>query len=507
MRELNIFNKNIISWYPFENNKKLLQIGKNEVITNILANKLDYVRYIDEVEDLLNISEHFDYILVYKKETLDNYLDAIDKHLQVDGKVLIINNNDFGINKWNKYDIKNELGIRFIENYEKEKKSINNIKEALKSLKIDNTNVFYVFPNCEEAELIINEKFNLKRDQIERFIPLFKDGEIRIFDEINVLKSIIQADKEMLNFFTDAYIIEASKKEIKNNINYVSFNNVRKEKYRLITILKDDVVEKVADNMNSNIQLKNLEQNIREISKLNIKLLDYEKNGKLYSKLIKDKKTLDVILAEKYQNLNDVAGILKDIQKKLQVDEVEFEYVKKEFKYLDLIDEEKLKRLHFLKRAYIDMIPKNCFLLDNEYVFFDQEWKLECLPVEYITYRAIINSYELVRKIDVNELFEILCIKDYIELFKKIDNDFRQEVIDYKIFEEKYTQNNVKAIENLVNELNMYIENNVKQDEYIKALKEDNTKKQEYIDALENENIKKQEYINKLEKKRRLFFG
>ena len=42
-----------------------------------------------------------------------------------------------------------------------------------------------------------------------------------------------------------------------------------------------------------------MKENIREIKETNIALLDYEENEKICSQLIKNEKTVDVILAEK----------------------------------------------------------------------------------------------------------------------------------------------------------------------------------------------------------------
>ena len=39
------------------------------------------------------------------------------------------------------------------------------------------------------------------------------------------------------------------------------------------------------------------------------------------------------------------------------------------------------------------MTFKNCFYLENEFYFFDQEWYSSNLPVEYILYRSLPVSY------------------------------------------------------------------------------------------------------------------
>ena len=48
--------------------------------------------------------------------------------------------------------------------------------------------------------------------------------------------------------------------------------------------------------------------------------------------------------------------------------------------------------MQFVKNGYIDLSFENVFYAD-EYIFYDQEWYLENLPLEFILYRAINNLY------------------------------------------------------------------------------------------------------------------
>lgn len=498
MQKLEEFNKNIISWYPFEKTKKLLQIGENIRITEELKEKVESVSMLTNEEGLANIQEKFYYILIYKNNILEEKANQVLNLLEEDGKILMIDNNDWAIHHWCNYDAEKTFG-----NSEKEKKrktTINKLKKNLYSQGINHINTFFAFPNCENAELIINEKFNIQQEQIGKYLPTIEKNQIKTLDEIKVLKTMIQVDPELLFLFTNAYVIEASKTAIQNDVRYVSYNNARKEEYRLITILRENVVEKIPANKQASKQIENMKENIREIKETNIALLDYEENEKICSQLIKNEKTVDVILAEKAERLEEIVAILKEMQNDLKVDVVSYEEAKKMIEpYIEDGEEEKIKKLHFVKKAFIDMIPKNCFYREGKYWYFDQEWKRSYLPVEYITYRAIINSYELVKKIKVQELLGKLEIDEYIGFFKKLDNAFREEVMEATILQEMYGTEEVKSVENLMNDLKMYQENNEKQDKAIKDLEEDNQKKQNYIEALEQENKRKQEYIETLE--------
>ena len=46
-----------------------------------------------------------------------------------------------------------------------------------------------------------------------------------------------------------------------------------------------------------------------------------------------------------------------------------------------------------LRRGYINLVPENCMYVDGEFVFYDQEYCLEQLPVHAIFQRVIDHIY------------------------------------------------------------------------------------------------------------------
>lgn len=500
-KNLGEFNINIIKWYPFLNKNSILQIGQNEKIEEELKSIFENVVVLNNIEEKQNIKDSkFNYIMIYEYEKYSNVVKDIVDLLDDNGKLLIIGNNETGINNWSKYSEKSEDGIKVLENHVENSKDMINVGKELKNNKLSEINCFYVFPNYSEAEIIINEKFDIKKQHIEKYNPDINDEQIRVFDEIKVLKKIITIDPKLLKFFTNSYFIEASKTKINTNINYVSFNNCRKEQYRLITIIKDDVVEKIPVNVKSNIHIENMAKTIKKVKQDGIEILDYEENNHIYSTLIKNTKTLDRILFDKSNDLQEICKILNSIKILLERYSINIcdssidEEVRKKFQEQYKLNEEKLSKLHFMKNAYWDMVPKNCFYIDDKFVFFDQEWEKDYLPVEFIIYRSVINSYDLVRKIDVDSLFQMLELSDYIECFKKLDEEIRNNIIDEEIYEKMYNKGEIKSVDGIVVENKNFIQDSKNKQEYIMNL-------EKYIEDLKNDNKNKQEYIEILESK------
>ena len=500
--QYDLFNDNILKWYPIDENKKILLIGDNIKIEEYLKENDNNLVTIGRFENIdIKVKDNkFDYIIIYGMENYDKSILKIKENLSEIGKIIVIGNNHFGITNWNKYNFK--FGINQINNERTNKQNIKMIRKMLNENGLDNTNTFYCFPNYKETEVLISEKYKIDSSQIDRYRETINPGDIVIYDEIKTLKEVIKEDTRMLDFFANSYLIEASKNKIDTDIKYVSYNNCRNEKYRLITLIRENVAEKIVENKNAVMHLENMKQAIKDIKNIygeKIQILDFEENGKVYSKLEKEEKTLDRIFTENYQNQDEIVKILNDFKAILLENAVSYEQCKDKVEKLEQ-PEELLEKLHYMPKAFWDMVSKNCFYINSKFVFFDQEWTKEYLPAEFIIYRSIINSYDLVRKIDVDKLFGKLNILPFKSYFEKIDQNIRKDIIDSDIFDKMYCKQG-EDIEKVVTENIMnkeYI--NKLENQIIPEIREDNDKKQQYITGLENK-IKELENNNGYKKR------
>ena len=91
-------------------------------------------------------------------------------------------------------------------------------------------------------------------------------------------------------------------------------------------------------------------------------------------------------------------------------------------KYKIECDKSLLDKLTFVKNGLWDLIFQNCFVIDDEWYFYDQEWQEENIPIEYILYRAILYFHESKKYISDNEIFEKLEILEFVDIFKQLDD-------------------------------------------------------------------------------------
>lgn len=495
--------ENILNWYSFDENKNVLEISSDfGQITNSLSKKnLNITKYeLDELKlkfsnkrfkDKSNVQiksiasldddkQEYDYIIlsnILDFENLEVIVNSLSKKLSEQGKLIIIFENSNSVSSLSTVD-NVYSNLYFTE--DKDKLSISRVENILEKNNLNNKNIYYPFPNSYIPSIIYEDEFVRKYITNISYTPYVKEYNIIVADEEEMLNQILKENNKLLRYFSNAYIVEASKAKINTNANMVSFNNYRKDKYSLITVIKDNKVYKLPRCIEANEHLSKMQKGIKELkSKLNL-LDDIDEENNIYSKYIENLITLDKKIYKEYKATKDlvsVANIYNDSYKEIRKHTKSYHEVEKN-ELLDGIPQEILEKMNFLEVCPWDMVAKNCFYINDEYVYFDQEWYEKSLPLEFLIYRSVINSYQLVKKINVNELFKILKIDEYIQYFETINNRLFTNILNDKI-NKLYTNDNTKLDNLLYSQkeveiykrmIEEYKENNRKQDEYIKHL-------------------------------------
>lgn len=483
---LSSIRNNMVYAYDFKPNATILEIGAHfGEVTNLLCEKASKVISIESVksraeaiskrcenkENLeiivgnledIKLEEKFDYItlfgiLEYAQIFFDTENPARDlinyckQLLKEDGKILIATNNKFALKAY-VGDIDECTNNTFdsITGYKSSKKTYKlgkqEIEKILEDLGLNYYKFLYLLPDYKLPNIAFSDEYLPSSSKINEYFPYYNNDSSIFFSEVDAYDTIIRENKELFKFFANSYFIEASAIEFKNDTKYVSFNNYRKKKYRLMTKIKEDVVEKTYTNPESKEHLENMSKNIQNMQEEGIEILDKYDNEKIISKFIKDKLVSQKI-SDNLENKEYIINLLKKYKEEIYKISEEYDENKKTIfdKFLPEVDKEEIKKFKYLKSGYWDMIFKNCFLIEDKFVFFDQEWKEENIPAEFLIYRCIINIGKLRSKIEEYNLYEEMGIKEYIELFEKLDNKISSEIFDNKIFE-LYTRKHMNPI-------------------------------------------------------------
>lgn len=439
--------ENILNWYEFKKDATILELNANYgEITGMLCKNAKKVISIEtskkyatiiekrhkNKENLelivgnypnIELKEKFDYIVIIGiAENLKNAIEYAKKYLKEDGTILLAVNNKFGVKAW----------ITMNENAN----VLNNTKIAISRNELENIlqgmnyKYYYPLPDYKLPNIIYTEKNMPTIANIYRDLT-YKDENIN-FKEVDTYYEIIKNNKEDFKIFANSFLLEISNKKIEeNDIKFIAFSNIRKDEYRIKTIVKQENVEKTAVNEKSIKHIEKVKKNIEILNNLGIKTLDTYENEKIISKYV-NVETLEDKLIKTYkeqgkeQFLNQIERYREFLKEKLQITN---EIDKNIFtKYKVECDEELTNKLTFVKYGLWDLIFQNCFVIDNEWYFYDQEWQEENLPVEYILYRAILYSHESKKYISDEELFESLNISEFIPIFKNLDDKLQEKI-------------------------------------------------------------------------------
>ena len=290
---------NILNWYPFQKKQDILEIGGNSgVLSNLFSERCNKVTTIEPnkenlekiskkenievIQTTLNnlkLSNKYDIItligtterikeVIGENLSLAEIIKILEKYLKPNGKILIATDNKFGLKFFagNPEKILNKKFESLI-GYNNETEKIetftkSRLERILKELGY-NTRFYYPLPDYKLPNVIFSDDQLPKYNSVDKYNPYYTEKSDIIINEIDVFREILKNDENMFTFFANSFLVEATKGECNKEYKYISFNNLRKEKYQLITKIADTYVEKQIANENSKQHYENIKNNMK----------------------------------------------------------------------------------------------------------------------------------------------------------------------------------------------------------------------------------------------------
>lgn len=442
---LSDIRENILNWYKFKENSEILELNANYgEITGLLCEKAKKVVSIEGCRKSASIIEKrhknrdnlelivgdfsqiklehkFDYIIIIGiSNGIKEVLEYANQNIKEDGIILLAVNNKFGVKSW--VTTKEQENIINNDNISSSEEQIEEILQG-KHYKI-----YYPLPDYKLPNIIYTQKCMPNLSNIYRNLT-YKNGTVN-FKEMDAYHEIIKNNPENFRNYANSFLLEISSKEIEENgIKFITFSNMRKDKYRIKTIIKESEVYKYCVNSKSQEHIDKIKQNIETLNNIGIKTLDLYQDGRIVSKYVKEptlEEKLIYIYKEQGKNqfLEQIDKFRSFLKEKLKVTNAIEQNI---FTKYD-VKCEKLHNLTFVKHGFWDLIFQNCFIIENEYYFYDQEWYEQNVPVEYILYRAILYFNESKKYIINEEIFEYLGLTQFIHVFKELDDKLQEKI-------------------------------------------------------------------------------
>ena len=530
---LSKLRENIVSWYPFKKQCKILEIGGGfGEITGILCDNASRVVTLEEskikaetmakrhkdrnnleiiVGNLENIKleEKFDYIVIMGIKN-NNIISKAIELLNNEGIILTAFDNKFGVNQLATIKANGENLIN-----KKELQTLASFEKHLENLGLDRK-TYFVLTDYKLTNVIFSEKFEMTQENMSRNITYYEPNDIKIFNQNDIYRKILEEKNiDILKNFSNSFFIEIFKENyIENGIKFVSFSNMRKKQYRIKTIIYDKQVIKSNMITKSREHIELIKSNIDYMNKYGIKTLDTYDKDEIKNEF-QEEETLDNVIIEKMKQGKLQEGIELIIKfKEMLMSKIKISSAIENNafdKYGIPYTKEDIEKMHFAEKGLLDLIFQNCFYINNEFYFYDQEWMEERLPIEFIIYRSII-YFNGIREFFTNEeLLEKVGISNkQADLFKILDDKIQEKIRNNIMWNLTRAGTSIKdthiqmlTLQHQVNLLNLEInkikeENQNIKNESEKIKKENQEIKEELEQIKQKENEKSNQKISKI---------
>jgi len=457
--------ENILNWYPFKNDCTILEIGAGMgAITGLLCDKAKAVtavemnsvrakviktRYAKKKNlnvivkniEKLDKSLKFDYVVMIGvleysevffnvKEPFKYMLELAKSHLNNNGIILCAIENRFGLKYWCGAS-EDHLQQPFvgINGYSEDKSPKTLSKYALSQLfnstGLSNKCFYYVLPDYKFPKAIYTDEYLPLPQDIDNIPFTYSKGSLLHTKEQTLYSEIIK--NNTFDFFSNSYLLEASIKKLnKYKIIFVSARGEAKKEYRSFTTIdnKNKAIKYPAHKKSIN-HVKNIYDNYLYLRKKGIKQINqFYKKDRLISDIVPYKRA-DLVFEEALvaNNLKLIYSLIDKLKENL-LKSSDFEIEKNILVDLGYLRKDEYKGA-ILKYGFIDMTFYNAFVVNNELVFFDQEWKIENIPLNFILYYAIKIAYNRAKTshaIDIKDILYYAGVFEYFDEFDKLES-------------------------------------------------------------------------------------
>lgn len=428
--------KNILNWYPFEKTASVLEIGCGlGAITNMLCENCGDVTAVElsqkrataallrcrEQDNLeiivgnlndIEFEKKFDYItligvLEYQGQYTDtdnpyeDFLKTIKTLLKPDGKLLIAIENKYGLKYWcgapedhtgipfdgmNQYEVGNHNARTF---------SKKELDELVRNSGFKNTFFYYPLPDYKLPTVVYSQGHLPSNDTLQNMRIYYTNQNTLVANEYGIYQDVI--DNGVFEFFANSFLVECSDADDVGKVSFASMSCERAEQYRIYTRIRGEAVDKgsLSDKMGNN-HIEQTLQNQSELEQAGLHVVKTQKSEAGITSPYVHAQLLEDRMLQLYK-AKDIEGIYELFDRVYQeiVNSSEHAEVKDNVLYALGIDtpDSDSDDGPILKKAYLDMILRNAFWIDNEIYWFDQEWALECVPAKCVMHSVISEFY------------------------------------------------------------------------------------------------------------------
>lgn len=552
--------RNILNWYPFKKDADILEIGAGMgALTGLLCDKARSVTSIEMSEDRAKViqaryadrknlkviredittwesTQKFDYVVfigvleyagVFSEQTdaYENFLKSAKKFLKSDGALLFAIENKLGLKYWlgGSEDHLQEpfAGLEgYVTPHTPQTFSKKELENMLVKVGLKNNRFYYVLPDYKFPEIIATDERYPDYVNLQKVSFTYSKNSILTVDEKKLYKDVLE--NKTLSFFANSFLVEAQINEFAGKkVVYVSSKGEVRKEYRVSTVLYDDgSICKIPMHQKALKHLDNIYKNTEYLKNRGIHILGYTQEG-------------DTLKCETYEGVSaqDYFGSLLENNDRKNLFPFLEEFRKELIKSSELVfDENILNEMEIntteyqigpvLKKGFVDMTFYNSFYENGQFIFYDQEWCFDNVPLNFIIYYAVNSAYsrlQIKTEITLQEIWNYLKIGNETTIFARLESyvwsnvlyrqtDFYGDGGYCNRFNKEMTVNaklgklnaHIQEMENAQQSLDKEL---LSEKEKTEELSNDLKKKEEEAEKLKKELDLKKEETEKLERK------
>lgn len=479
----------ILNWYEWKDNASILEIGgefgaltgllcehggrvatveyglfKAEAICERHKDRKNLEIYAGNLSDM-EFEEKFDYIVMigglerqcggskFTKEYSD-YLKRIAVLLKPDGRLLAAVDNRYGLRYFcgeaEPYTGKPYAGINHYPQASKGYTfSRQELADIMQQAGFRNVKFYYPLPDYKLPQMIYTDKYLPQKDLGERLLFYHRNQGTMLAPEQQLYSDLI--DNQVFPFFANSFLTECSLDGGYSSALFAAVTTDRGKSHGLSTSVhgiagkeerkEDWVVKKRALYREGQPGVHSVYDNMMALRERGIPIVphEFEENtvvmpfipeitcSDYLRKLAAagDRKTFEAIFEMIYINILKSSEVVPPSENKLpEAGEIKLEYGP------------------VLKRCYVDMVPFNCFYINGQLFYFDQEFVREDYPAAYPMYRALMYTYaftpEAEQLVPVQQMKERYGLTQLWDIFRKEEDRFVADNRRYDVYQNFY---------------------------------------------------------------------
>ena len=465
----------LLNWYDFGEGSSILEIGGGfGAITGLLCRRCRRVVTIEpskiraqtierRCKDYGNLKviakewsgeliseEGFDYVFLnceafaggksFSEEDWVCLLQNAKRMLNPHGKLLMAADNRYGI-KYFCGESEPETGRPFAGIYFPEEAASylfgrKQMQKMITRAGFSDYKFYYPLPGNQFPQLIYSDEYLPQKDVCERLVFYYRCKEGLVGMERKLYSDLL--DNGVFPFFANSFFVECGKKEDFCSVVYAALSTDRGRKDSFATKIKaDGIVEKTALYPEGKEKEQIIYENLKELEIRGIRTVPHRLEEKGLAMPYVDSPTCSDYLRELVK-AGDSAGFVEVLDRLYKEIIRSSEHEASENNAFPFQGADAGEFGIILKTAYIDMVPFNCFYINQEFVFFDQEFSREHYPVLYTMFRALKYTYlsipEAEEMIPLKKMKERYHLEENWELFSREEDRFVSENRRYDVY-------------------------------------------------------------------------